>query len=1071
MFRPQMTDVSGNTTSQYAVVAPISVSTDISPSRQTRESSNKFLQEHTILSELKKKGPTPARRLKYVDVEFTNSNTLERLETTKREGPTVVNTNYEDWTVPRPRPRKQPPPPPPNAKPKPVIKAKSIAQMVVPADTAVAGETIKTKARCASETDTTDDDRLQHQPVSNFSLKRPSRKAPPPPKQVQHDKNSVTQATHKSKSPRPLQGSIGSDKDAVVLAPLSPKQRRALSSEKEIVVTDSCPVEGHQVKRTSSFKECKTFRPVRKAPPPPNKSTEFINVAKDEDDVTFSTFFVSHKKAQSLSYENVVCDESDASILATFPRSHQSYENVERPRKVHRSDEGQCRGLSQSYENVLTTRQAIENKLNKAPFQSNNADMNKVDTDSHSDTAVKQQKQETPKSNGGTHYKPGGKKKSIKKRRNISPPRSPPPPPPPPPPLEAAGGLMSPEASSELTTPSPPSSKLKKPIAPPPSPPGTARKFGAPPPRPPPPDESPPSSILPTPPPDETKAVNGEIPPRPPSPLDEPQSVPLVTERLMSKKQQNMIEIVHSGVENSVAPSEQASLNTALLSPPLIMAKKPLTSPPATPPPPPPPPLLPTPRTPSDQKCVNFEIRGSDVESGDAASLDLSISTSSSEASLHQEQIIRQQCNGDVDDDLHADIITNYTTPPDFFGQPSRELDPITEYADTESSGSLYIAQTVSEEALLDQQISSDNSPDLKRLGGKSTLEDSGSRVPLQKLQSPLVETNTLVNQNGGSVLNPDIDSSNNQNMVEQHGPHDGGPSSRDRKETGSNPFWYRESMIMAVGRGNALHGYPSKKRPLPPPRSQPVDPPVIEKMESSPSRIRRPSEGTKDLETSEEYEINLAYMESSSSSSASGSCPLPPPRTKRSIKVPPVAPPRDKSSLSSSPARNSSARNAEKSKAAFTRVRAASFLTVSAGKELNTVTVMYMGSKQVDQFVGKINNIARDLSDKVASPMIMYIATEKIRLAAPDSNVLFQSFAVENILATTLCAINKRIVGMLVWKSRALPSWHLIRCTDNLVAGSVLESIQMACETVKSDEITEVRVTWCVTVKLISID
>ena len=1072
MFRPQMTDVSGNTTSQYAVVAPISVSTDISPSRQTRESSNKFLQEHTIISELKKKDRNPAGRLKYVDVEFTNSNTLERSETSKREGPIVVNvnTNYEDWTVPRPRPRKQPPPPPPNAKPKPITKAKSIAQMVVPVDTAVAGETVKTKARCASETDTVDDERIQHQPQQPVNLKRPSRKAPPPPKQVQRDKDGVTQITCKSKSPRPLQGSIGSDKDVVVLAPHSPKQRRALSSEKEIEVTDSCPVEGYRVtdscpvegyrvKRTSSFKEVKVFRPVRKAPPPPPpnnyKSSEYINVAKDEDNVTFSTFFVSHKKAQSLSYDNVVCAESDASMLGTFPLAHQSYENVERPRKVHRSDE-QRRGLSQSYENVLNTRQAIESKLNKVSFQSNNADLNKVDTDSHSGTAVKQQQQESPKSNGAAHYKPGVKKKSIKKRRNISPPHSPPPPPPPPLPLETTGGLpMSPKASSEITTASPPlSSKLKKLMAPPPPPPGTARRPGTPPPRPPPPDESPPSSIPP--PPDEIKPVNGEVPPRPPPPLDEPQP----TRRLMSKKQQNMINIVHSVEENSVAPSEPAPLNTALLSPPLIMAKKPLTSPPAAPPPPPPPPssALPTPRTPSGQKCVSFEIQGGDVESDDTASP--SISTSSSEASLHQEQIIRQQCNGDVDDDLHADIITNYTFPPDFFGQPSRELDSITEYADTESSGSLYIARTVSEGPLdenSDQQISSDNSPDLKRLGGKSTLEGSRSKVPLQKVWSPLVETNTLVN--GGY---PEIGSSNDQDMVEQHGPNDGGPSSRERKETGANPFWYRESMMIAVGRGNALHGYPSKKRPLPPPRSQSVDPLMIEKMESSPSRIRRPPEGTKDEENSENFEVNLAYMESSNGSSASGSCPIPLPRTKHSIKVPPVtppvAPPRDKSSLSSSPARK-----IEKSKAAFTRVRAASFLTVSAGKELNTVTTMYMGSKQVDQFVGKINNIARDLSDKAASPMIMYIATEKIRLAAPDSNVLFQSFAVENILATTLCPINKRIVGMLVWKSRALPSWHLIRCTDNLVAGSVLESIQMACETVKSDEITEVRVTWCV--------
>ena len=1068
MFRPQMTDVSGNTTSQYAVVAPISVSTDISPSRQTRESSNEFLQEHTIISELQKKDRVVGK-LKYVDVEFNNAGTEQRAETTKRDGRTV-NANFEDWTVPRPRPRKQPPPPPPNTKPKPVFKAKSIAQMVVPVDTAVAGETVKMKARCASESDTIDDDRLQHQqqPVNNFSLKRPSRKAPPPPKQPQHtqkinDKEIVMLATQKSKSPRPLQQNIGNDKDAVDLAPLSPKQRRALSSEKEIVETGP---QGHQVKRTSSFKEGKVLRPVRKAPPPPNKSTEYINVDKDDDNVTFSTFFVSHKKAQSLSYENVLCDENNASMLGTFPRSYQSYENIERGRKVHRSDEGHHRGNGHSYENVLTTRQAIENKLNKASCKPNNVDMNKVNSNPDVEAIVnqQQQQQETPRSNGGIHYqRQGGKKKSVRKKPNISPPHSPPPPPP-----EPTGmPLMYPEASSELTAASLPQSypkKLKKPVAPPPPPPGTTRKPSTPPPRPPPPDESPPSSIPPPPPPNETQPVNGEIPPRPPPPPDEIQPIPSTTGHLTSKKQSNTIPPVleknnmYSRVENSEQIFTAAS-NTTPLSPPLIMAKKPLTSPPATPPPPPPPPssslssTLPTPGTPSDQKPVIFEVQGSDVESAEVESP--SISTSSSEGSLHQQQVIKQQHNGDADNDLHADVITNYTTPPDFFGQPSRELDPITEYADTESSGSVYITRTVSDEALdwNSDQMSSDNSPDLKRLGGNSTSE--GSRRPLWKVQSPLVEGNAATTQNGGSFLNPESDSTSNHNTIEQHAPDDDGPLSRERKETGANPFWYRESMIMAVGRGNALHGYPSKKRPLPLPRSsQSFDPPVIENMETSPARIRRPAEDTKEI--TEDVEINLAYMDSSSGSFSSASYPVPTPRAKQNNKEtkpsPPAAPPRNRSSLSSSPARNP-----EKSKAAFTRVRAASFLTVSAGKELNTVTAMYMGSKQIDQYAGQINNIARDLSDKAASPMILYIATEKIRLAAPDSNVLFQSFAVENILATTLCAINKRIVGMLVWKSRTLPSWHLIRCSDNLVAGSVLESIQMACETVKSDEITEV--------------
>jgi len=1062
-----------------------------------------------------------------VDVEFNNSSTREQTTKKKVFKSAKSSNDFEDWTVPRAKPRKQPPPPP-TTKPKPVSKAKSVAQIVVP-EAVVSGETVKTKARCVSESDTTDEQQQSQgqQPVS--SLRRPNRKAPPPPKQpsrVQNEKESVAPTTQNKSPPE----RTTSEKDMVDSVPLSPKQRRAHSSEKEIM--DPLSPEQHQVKRTSSFKEIKVLRPVRKAPPPPNKSTEYINVVKDDDDVTFSTFFVSRKKAQSLSYENVLVDETDESSTGEVSQL-QGY--VGRGRKLYKSDECQLSNKNHSYENVATTH-TIENKLNEVFTRPNNADMNKVDG---IDNGSSIHQQESPRSNGGTKYQRQSiKKKSIRKKRNISPPHSPPPSPPhspPPPPPESSGGppMSPPEATSELTTASSPplySKKLKRPLAPPPPPPGMTRKPKVPPPQPPPSDEAQSANIPP--PPDETQIITEEGPlpqtpppdgtqpapstaeqsmlrgppnfkPPPPSlteqvgvkgpPNFKPPAPPPPAEQLMLKGPPNFkppppppaeqllkeppnfkpplpppSELIHASEENTIAPSEANGEEQILttvstlsktnpLSPPLIMARKPLTLPPETPPPPPPAPptndtlmtatvssslTVTTPGTPNEQKHVSFEAPNSDVEFAEEDS------SSSSEGSLHQEQLIRQQHNGDAHNDLH---VTNYVTPPNFFSQPAGELDPITEYADTESSGSMYITRTVSNEALVwtsdGQQMSADNSSEMKRFDGDSTSDNSKSR---KLLKSPLVEMNT---QNG--VSDHEV---NSHNAIE-HQLDDDSSALGERKASGTNPFWYRESMIMAVGRGNALRGLPSKKRPpVPPPRdSKMVEPPVIENLQSSPARIRRGPEDTpftKNEESTEEVEVSVAYTDSSSSSNSSSTCPVPPPRSIKEPKPsPPAVPPRDRSSSSTSPARNP-----EKSKAAFTRVRAASFLTVSAGKELNTVNAMYMGCKQVDQFLGEINSIARDLSEKAAFPMIFYIATEKIRLAAPDSNVLFASFAVENILATTLCTINKRIVGMLVWKSRTLPSWHLIRCSDNLVAGSVLESIQMACETVKSDEITEVR-------------
>jgi len=395
--------------------------------------------------------------------------------------------------------------------------------------------------------------------------------------------------------------------------------------------------------------------------------------------------------------------------------------------------------------------------------------------------------------------------------------------------------------------------------------------------------------------------------------------------------------------------------------------------------------------------------------------------------------------------------------------QNSRELEPITEYADTESSGSVYITRTLSSDALDWTSESTENSPDLKRLnagGDLSSSEGSRPRKVPHNVESPL-----LVRKEMGKTVSQEINSETNKSDLfadeETHLQEEYNPLLREDATGTANPFWHRESMMMAVNGDNVVNHMSTRKPPVPPPRSTTLDPPPqIQDLLASPAHYRRVESKAKRDEEQNDIEIDLAYAEdsltSNTSTSSNSGGPVPPPRFKRNYTTeelkppPPAAPPRD---------RSSSSRTVRQP----TRVRAASFLTVSAGKELNTVSVIYMGSKQVDHYVGHINDIARELQEKQSSSIILYVATEKIRLAAPNSTVLLASFAVENILATTLCAINKRIVGILVWKSRSLPSWHLIRCPDNLVAVGVLEAVQMACETVKSDEIMEVSMYVCV--------
>jgi len=1018
-----MTDASSGTTSQYAVIAPISFSSDISPSRQTRESSNVFLQEHTVLSELKNRERSKGK-LKYVDLElnYVDHESREEEEVFKRDNP-----NKEDWTFPRPKARKTPPP---VVKPKPISKAKSTAQIPLSGDRRSPEAPVK--QRTSSESDTV-------APPSN--VKRPSRKAPPPPRQVQQ-----VQCDKKLTEVPSAQPTSNGIKETVQ----PPPSLRSQSSDRELglVKSPSPPlaskelVDGVQQPRASPPQ----FRPVRKAPPPPNRSTEYVNVvngSKEDNDVTF---FASHKKSQSLGYVNVSPSSNRASSVprsrvSASPQHSDEYENVVKESVFHKSDE-EIAHRSQEYENVVV--QSTESKPNNSSSESK---QNVVDGGS----GVCQYQGTTPKSKENTYPRQGTKRKSVKKKKIISPPHSPPPPPPP-------GVPTLPETIDEVigSLPPPPS----RPTAPAPSPPTTARRPNAPPP--PPPDMT------------QTSSLQVVLPPPPPPPPVE--STPT---KLSSSKSPDVPHVTATQipvVHNSEPPSEvdiAVPLDVKTTQVPLInkptsyklspdfsksnLAKRPPTSPPSMPPPPPPtfPSAFPA-TPPGNGEHVAF-IKSSDVESGEDSN-----TASASETSVLQQE---EDCNkGDeVASKLFEEANIDSTNASTYFvRQSSRELEPITEYANTESSGSVYITRTVSSEALDwtsdDQKLSLENLNRGNGGGDSSSSEDFRPRRAPQNVESPLISTREM-SKTVSHQTHTETD--NGVDNVEAHSQEEhtfDDTLLKNKAATSTvNPFWHRESMMKAVTDSNVVNHTSTRLPPVPPPRSTTLGPTLIQDLPASPARVRSSKDKSLQPDGDDgDIEIDLAYVEDSltSTSSSNSGGPVPPPRykphsyTAEELKPPPpAAPPRDRSSMTAPP----------KGARQLTRVRAASFLTVSAGKELNTVSVNYMGSKQVDHYVGQINDIARELQEKPPTPIILYIATEKIRLAAPNTTVLKASFAVENILAATLCAINKRIVGILVWKSRTLPSWHLIRCPDNLVAVGVLESVQMACETVKSDEIMEV--------------
>lgn len=125
-------------------------------------------------------------------------------------------------------------------------------------------------------------------------------------------------------------------------------------------------------------------------------------------------------------------------------------------------------------------------------------------------------------------------------------------------------------------------------------------------------------------------------------------------------------------------------------------------------------------------------------------------------------------------------------------------------------------------------------------------------------------------------------------------------------------------------------------------------------------------------------------------------------------------------------------------------RLRSVSFLNCSAGDHLGQFPADYLGSRQKDSFMGHADSVAKELINSKPVEVVVYVSSEKIRLAPPkNSSLLFKSFAVKDILSVEKCTKNRRIVCVSVWKSRrALPQCHALRCPSALVSNALYDSI-----------------------------
>lgn len=184
----------------------------------------------------------------------------------------------------------------------------------------------------------------------------------------------------------------------------------------------------------------------------------------------------------------------------------------------------------------------------------------------------------------------------------------------------------------------------------------------------------------------------------------------------------------------------------------------------------------------------------------------------------------------------------------------------------------------------------------------------------------------------------------------------------------------------------------------------------------------------------------------SQTGSNAPHSKPLPPPKTKYQGDV----------FRSSSQAVEKVKRNNSKSHPDLTestasssfsqslRSRSVSFLDCSAGAELGKYPADYLGSRQADSYIGHADSVAKELINSKPVEVVVYVMSEKIRLAPPkNSSLLFKSFAVKDILSVQKCSKNRRIVCVSVWKSRRTPpQCHALRCPSALVSSALYDSI-----------------------------
>ena len=140
-------------------------------------------------------------------------------------------------------------------------------------------------------------------------------------------------------------------------------------------------------------------------------------------------------------------------------------------------------------------------------------------------------------------------------------------------------------------------------------------------------------------------------------------------------------------------------------------------------------------------------------------------------------------------------------------------------------------------------------------------------------------------------------------------------------------------------------------------------------------------------------------------------------------------------------------------------RTRSVSFLQCKVGQDCGQYPADYLGSKEIDYYVDCVNMAAKELVVSRTVDVVVYVTSEKIRLAPPNNSaLLFKSFALKELLSVQKCSKNKRIVGLVLWRPKSIPVCHVLRCPDHLVSSALYDAVRLQSQSVDDITLSKVR-------------